>query len=469
MKVTASGIVKHRQLQFEDYLQRVSAEQREYAEVCAPPKMAETDIANTTKQTEGLLEQILTRDNLNRAYKRVKKNKGAGGIDGMKVEELLPYLREHREELVQSLQDGKYRPKPVRRVEIPKENGKMRKLGIPTVVDRLIQQAICQVLSPIFEGQFSNNSFGFRPRRSAHGALQKAQADITEGYRYVVDMDLAKYFDTVNQSKLIQILSETITDGRVISLIHKFLQAGVMVEGMFEDSPEGVPQGGPLSPLLGNIMLNELDHELEKRGHRFVRYADDLLILCKSRKAAHRTLRNILPYIEKKLFLKVNREKTQVAYINKVKYPGYSFYVYKGEGRLRIHPKSVQKLKDKIRLVTSRSNGMGIEKRKTRLNQVIRGWINYFRLADAKSLMTRLDEWIRSRIRMVTWKRWKRVRTRYENLKRLGNEKERAWMWTNTRKGYWRTAHSPILLISLSNERLKRAGYLSLTEYYAAR
>ncbi|HKM39120.1 MAG TPA: group II intron reverse transcriptase/maturase [bacterium] len=469
MKVTASGIVKHRQLQFEDYLQRVSAEQREYAEVCAPPKMAETDIANTTKQTEGLLEQILTRDNLNRAYKRVKKNKGAGGIDGMKVEGLLPYLREHREELLQSLQDGKYRPKPVRRVEIPKENGKMRKLGIPTVVDRLIQQAICQVLSPIFEGQFSNNSFGFRPRRSAHGALQKAQVDITEGYRFVVDMDLAKYFDTVNQSKLIQILSETITDGRVISLIHKFLQAGVMVEGMFEDSPEGVPQGGPLSPLLGNIMLNELDHELEKRGHRFVRYADDLLILCKSRKAAHRTLRNILPYIEKKLFLKVNREKTQVAYINKVKYLGYSFYVYKGEGRLRIHPKSVQKLKDKIRLVTSRSNGMGIEKRKTRLNQVIRGWINYFRLADAKSLMTRLDEWIRSRIRMVTWKRWKRVRTRYENLKRLGNEKERAWMWTNTRKGYWRTAHSPILLISLSNERLKRAGYLSLTEYYAAR
>jgi RNA-directed DNA polymerase len=469
MKVTASGIVKHRQLQFEDYLQRVSAEQREYAEVCAPPKMAETDIANTTKQTEGLLEQILTRDNLNRAYKRVKKNKGAGGIDGMKVEGLLPYLREHREELLQSLQDGKYRPKPVRRVEIPKENGKMRKLGIPTVVDRLIQQAICQVLSPIFEGQFSNNSFGFRPRRSAHGALQKAQVDITEGYRFVVDMDLAKYFDTVNQSKLIQILSETITDGRVISLIHKFLQAGVMVEGMFEDSPEGVPQGGPLSPLLGNIMLNELDHELEKRGHRFVRYADDLLILCKSRKAAHRTLRNILPYIEKKLFLKVNREKTQVAYINKMKYLGYSFYVYKGEGRLRIHPKSVQKLKDKIRLVTSRSNGMGIKKRKTRLNQVIRGWINYFRLADAKSLMTRLDEWIRSRIRMVTWKRWKRVRTRYENLKRLGNEKERAWMWANTRKGYWRTAHSPILLISLSNERLKRAGYLSLTEYYAAR
>ena len=469
MTVTESGIMKHRQLQLEDYLQKVSAERKEYAEVCEPPKMTKTDITNTTEQTAGLLEQILTRDNLNRAYKQVKKNKGAGGIDGMRVGELLPYLRKHREELMQSLQGGKYRPKPVRRVEIPKENGKMRKLGIPTVVDRLIQQAICQILSPIFEEQFSNNSFGFRPRRSTHGALQKAQADITEGYRHVVDMDLAKYFDTVNQSKLIQILSETITDGRVISLIHRFLRAGVMVGGVFEDSPEGVPQGGPLSPLLGNIMLNELDQELEKRGHRFVRYADDLLILCKSRKAAHRTLKNILPYIEKKLFLKVNREKTQVAYINRVKYLGYSFYIHKGEGRLRIHPKSVQKLKDKIRTVTGRSNGMGIEKRKTRLNEVIRGWVNYFRLADAKSLMTKLDEWIRSRIRMVIWKRWKRVRTRYENLKRLGNEKERAWMWANTRKGYWRTAHSPILLISLSNGRLKRAGYLSLTECYAAR
>ncbi len=468
MKVTESDNTKHRQLRKECYLQSLSAEQREYAEACGSPKMTETDNTNTAEQREGLLEQILNRDNLNRAYKQVKRNKGAGGIDGMQVDELLPFLKDHKEELLQSLRDGKYRPQPVRRVEIPKENGKTRKLGIPTVVDRFIQQAICQVLSPIFEKQFSENSFGFRPKRSAHDALKRCQTNITEGYKNVVDMDLEKYFDTVNQSKLIQILSETIKDGRVISLIHKFLRAGVMEGGMFENSPEGVPQGGPLSPLLGNIMLNEGDHELEKRGHRFVRYADDLLIFCKSKKAARRTLNHILPYIEGKLFLRVNREKTQVAYVSKVKYLGYSFYIRKGEGRLRIHPKSAQKFKDKIREITGRSNGMGIEARKIRLNQVIRGWMNYFKLADAKNLIQGLDEWIRSRIRMVTWKRWKRVRTRFENLKRAGIKEEQAWMWANTRKGYWRTAHSPILARALSNERFKRGGYLSLMECYSA-
>lgn len=466
MKVTESGKLNHRQLQNEGYPQKVSAEQREYAGACVPPKMTKTDITNTNKQTEELLELILTRDNLNRAYKQVKRNKGAGGIDGMQVDELLPYLRENQEKLLQSLRDGKYRPKPVRRVEIPKENGKTRKLGIPTVVDRLIQQAISQVLTPIFEKRFSDNSFGFRPKRSTHDALKRCKTNITEGYKYVVDMDLEKYFDTVNQSKLIQLLSETIKDGRVISLIHKFLRAGIMVGGMFEDSPEGVPQGGPLSPLLGNIMLNECDYELERRGHRFVRYADDLMIFCRSKKAAERTMEHIVPYLERKLFLKVNREKTQVAYIGRVKYLGYGFYVYNGEGRFRVHPKSIRKLKDKIREVTRRSNGMGIEERKTRLNQIIRGWVNYFKLADMKNLLKELDEWTRSRIRMVTWKRWKRVRTRFENLKRAGIEEERAWMWANTRKGYWRTAHSPILLRVLSNERFKRVGYLSFLEYY---
>lgn len=469
MKVTESDNLKHRQLRIEDYLQRVSAERKEYAEVCASPKMTETDSADTNKQTEGLLEQILSPENLNQAYKQVKRNKGAGGIDGMQVDELLPFLKEHKSELVQSLWDGKYRPKPVRRVEIPKENGKTRKLGIPTVVDRLIQQAITQVLSPIFEKQFSDNSYGFRPKRSAHDALRKCQNHITEGYKYVVDMDLEKYFDTVNQSKVIQILSETIKDGRVISLIHKFLRAGVMVDGLFEESPEGVPQGGPLSPLLGNIMLNECDHELERRGHRFVRYADDLMIFCKSKKAAGRTLDHILPYIEGKLFLKVNREKTKVSHVNYVKYLGYSFYIYRGEGRLRIHPKSIQKLKDKIREVTGRSNGMGIEERRTKLNQIVRGWTNYFKLADAKNMLSDLDEWMRSRIRMVTWKRWKRIRTRFENLKRAGIRKEQAWMWANTRKGYWRIAHSPILTKALPNRRFERVGYLSFSECYSAK
>lgn len=469
MKVTERGKLNHRQLRNEGELQRVSAEQREYADVCAPLKMIETDNTNISEQSEGLLEQILSPENLNLAYRQVKRNKGAGGIDGMQVDELLPYLRDHKEELVQNLRDGKYRPKPVRRVEIPKENGKTRKLGIPTVVDRLIQQAIAQVLSPIFEKQFSDSSFGFRPNRSTHDALKKCQSHIAAGYKYVVDMDLEKYFDTVNQSKLIQILSESIKDGRVISLIHKFLRAGVMADGMFEESPEGVPQGGPLSPLLGNIMLNECDHELEKRGHHFVRYADDLMIFCKSKKAARRTLEHILPYIEKKLFLKVNREKTKVSHINRVKYLGYSFYIYRGEGRLRIHPKSIRKLKDKIREITGRSNGMGIEERKTKLNQMVRGWTNYFKLADAKGLLIGLDEWLRSRIRMVTWKQWKRIQTRYENLKKVGISEEQAWMWANTRKGYWRIAHSPILSRALSNKRFERAGYLSFTECYSAK
>jgi len=303
---------------------------------------------------------------------------------------------------------------------------------------------------------------------SAHEALRKCQTNITEGYKYVVDMDLEKYFDTVNQSRLIQILSETIRDGRVISLIHKFLKAGVMVGGMFENSPEGVPQGGPLSPLLGNVMLNECDWELERRGHRFVRYADDLMVFCKSKKAAIRTLDKILPFIEGKLFLKVNREKTKVAHVNYVKYLGYSFYIYRGEGRLRIHPKSVRKFKDKVREVTGRSNGMGIEARKSRLNSLVRGWMNYFKLADAKTLLTGLDEWIRRRIRMVTWKRWKRIKTRFENLKKAGIDPERAWMWANTRKGYWRIANSPILKRAISNDLLRRAKYLSLMECYSA-
>lgn len=469
MRITGSDEYKHRQLTMWDCLPRDTAEREEITEVCESRRITETDITNRTKQTEGLLEQILTPENLDLAYCQVKRNKGAGGIDGMQVDELLPYLKDHQNELVRALRDGKYRPSPVRRVEIPKENGKTRKLGIPTVVDRLIQQAICQILTPIYEQKFSNNSYGFRPGRSAHDALRKCQTNITEGYKYVVDMDLEKYFDTVNQSRLIQILSETIGDGRVISLIHKFLQAGVMVGGMFEDSPDGVPQGGPLSPLLGNVMLNECDWELEKRGHRFVRYADDLMIFCKSKKAATRTLDKILPFIEGKLFLKVNREKTKVAHVNFVKYLGYSFYIYRGEGRLRIHPKSVEKLKDKVREVTGRSNGRGIEERKSRLNSIVRGWMNYFKLADAKNLLTHLDEWIRRRIRMVTWKRWKRAKTRFENLKRAGIDRERAWMWANTRKGYWRVANSPILKRAIPNDLLKRAGYFSLTECYSAK
>lgn len=324
MKVTKTG-TKGSQLSKEGFTQKDSAEHKGYAEAHIPARITETDNTDASLTKDGLLEQIVSRNNLNEAFKRVRANKGSHGIDGMGVDELLQYLKENGETLRQSILDGKYRPNPVRRVEIPKENGKKRNLGIPTVVDRAIQQAIAQVLTPIYEKQFSENSFGFRPKRSAHDAIKRSQQYIQEGYKYVVDMDLEKYFDTVNQSKLIEVLSRTIKDGRVISLIHKYLRAGVVVKHKFEETEVGVPQGGNLSPILSNIMLNELDKELESRGHRFVRYADDLLIFCKSRKSAERTLMNILPFIEKKLFLRVNREKTVIDEARRVKFLGFSF------------------------------------------------------------------------------------------------------------------------------------------------
>ena len=317
MKVTKTG-AKGSQSPKEGSTQKDSAEHEGYAGVRILARITETDNTNANLPRDGLLEQIVRKDNLNEAFKRVKANKGSHGIDGMGVDELLHYLKENGETLRQAILNGKYRPNPVRRVEIPKENGKKRNLGIPTVVDRVIQQAIAQVLTPIYEKQFSENSFGFRPKKSQHDAIRRSRSNIAEGYKYVVDMDLEKYFDTVNQSKLVEVLSRTIKDGRVISLIHKYLKAGVVVKHRFEDTEVGVPQGGNLSPLLSNIMLNELDKELESRGHRFVRYADDMLIFCRSKRSAERTLMNILPFIEKKLFLKVNREKTVVGEARKL-------------------------------------------------------------------------------------------------------------------------------------------------------
>lgn len=385
----------------------------------------------------------------------------------MGVDQLLQYLKDNKGNLVQSIREGKYRPNPVRRVEIPKEEkGKVRKLGIPTVVDRVIQQAITQVLTPIFEKQFSDNSCGFRPRRSAHNAMKKCIENADNGYKYVVDMDLEKYFDTVNQSKLIEVLSRTIKDGRVISLIHKFLIAGVIERHTFKETGVGVPQGGPLSPLLSNIMLNELDKELEKRGHKFVHYADDMMIFCKSKKSGRRALENILPYIEKKLFLKVNMEKTEVAYVGKVKFLGFSFYKQKNGMRLRVHPKAIAKMKFKIKEYTARSNGWGNKYRIDKLKRYIRGWINYFKIADMKALLKQTDEWMRSRIRLVYWKQWKRIRTRFKMLKQFGINESKAWEYANTRKGYWRISNSPILSRSLDNNTLSNLGFLFLFEYY---
>lgn len=464
MNVTESRF-KNRQLHIEDYQQMVSAEQKEYAEVFDYGKITEKSGIITDYWTNNLLDLILRKDNLNKAYRKVKSNKGKGGIDGMQVDELLLFLKENQETLIQEIMNGRYKPNPVRRVEIPKESkGEFRKLGIPTVVDRVIQQAITQELTPIYEEQFSENSFGFRPKRGAHDALKQCQKNVNDGYVYVVDMDLEKFFDTVCQSKLIEVLGKTIKDGRVISLIHKYLNAGAIAKGMFEKSEIGMPQGGPLSPLLSNVMLNELDKELESRGHRFVRYADDCMIFCRSKKSAERTLENILPFIEGKLFLKVNRKKTKVAHSSKVKYLGYSFYRYKGKCRFRVHSKSVSKMKDKIRELTDRNNGMSNAKREDKYQQYVRGWVEYFRLADMRNILKSIDEWARRRIRAVYWKQWKKIKTKYRMLKELGMEHWKAKELACSRKGYWRMAQ--VLNQIFSNKIIAKLGYTSFLDYY---
>ena len=470
MNVTKDGF-KDRQLHMEDYLQMESAEQKEYAEVSVYQRITgsmELSLNNdiiTDFWRDNLLELILRKENLNKAYKKVKSNKGKGGIDGMQVDGLLPYLRENQSEIIREIREGKYRPNPVRRVEIPKEEkGKVRKLGIPTVVDRLIQQAVTQELTPLFEPQFSENSYGFRPGRSQHDALRACKKNVEEGYVYVVSMDLEKFFDTVNHSKLIEVLSRTIEDGRVVSLIHKYLNAGVLQNGFFEKTEEGVPQGGPLSPLCGNVMLNELDKELERRGHRFVRYADDALIFCKSRKSAERTLANIIPFIEGKLFLKVNRAKTTGTDVSKIKYRGYAVYRNKGKCRFRVHPKTIRKMKDRIREITGRNKGWSNDYRRRKLAEYVRGWINYYRLADMKGLMTETDEWLRRRIRAMYWKQWKKVKTRYRNLRALKLEEWQVHQIANSRKGYWRTAQ--MLSVALTNKIIARLGYISMLDYY---
>ena len=415
---------------------------------------------------DNLLEQILCPHNLNKAYQQVLSNRGSGGIDGMETDELLPWLRLHKEDLLAAITQGQYRPNPVLRVEIPKDGGKKRQLGIPTLVDRFVQQSISQILSPIYEREFSDTSYGFRPKRSCHDALKQSQAYITSGSKYAVDLDLEKFFDRVNHSRLIELLSKQIKDGRVVSLIHKYLLSGVQVGHKFEESHSGVPQGGPLSPLLSNIMLNELDKELERRGHPFVGYADDSLIFCKSRRAAERTKESIIRFIEEVLYLRVNKEKTSVGYVRGMKFLGYSFYVHSGECRLSVHPRSYTKLKTRLKELTGRSNGMGYEKRKTTLRLFIRGWLEYFKLADMKSRLQTLDEWYRRRLRMCIWKCWKKIKTRFNNLCKCGIDRGKAWEWANTRKGYWHIADSFILHRALNNDNLRRANYPFLLDCY---
>lgn len=457
-----------RQLHEEDCLQEIRVELRGNVGVPSISSMPEKGGNGVNECASGLLEKILHRDNMNLAYKRVKANKGSHGVDGMTVNELLQFLKQNGNHIRQSILEGTYRPQPVRRVEIPKPDGGKRLLGIPTVVDRVIQQAIAQMLTPIYEKQFSANSYGFRPGRSAKQAVLKCKEHIEAGYTWTVDIDLARCFDTVNHDKLMRLLSETIKDSRVLSLIRKYLKSGIMIDGVVQETEEGCPQGGNLSPLLSNVMLNELDMELIKRGLKFCRYADDQQIYVKSQKAAVRVMASITRFLEEKLKLKVNQEKSAVDRPWKLKFLGFSFYFKKGGVGIRVHPKPVKKFKQKLKEITGRSNAMSMEKRIGKLRQCIVGWVNYFGMANMKAIAKALDEWLRRRIRMCFWKQWKKIRTKYDNLVKLGIDSQKAREYANTRKSYWHTANSPILARTITNEYLRKIGFVAISERYSS-
>lgn len=414
-----------------------------------------------------LLEEILNQNNLNKAYKKVVANKGVAGVDGITVEEEFDYLKENKDRIINQIRKRKYKPQPVKRVQIPKENGKMRNLGIPTVTDRIIQQAIFQVISPIFEKQFNDNSFGFRPNRSCEQAIIRALEYLNDGYEWIVDIDLEKFFDTVNQDKLITIIGKTITDGDVVSLIRKYLSAGVMEKGIVKATTVGTPQGGNLSPLLSNIMLNELDKELDARGLNFVRYADDCIILVKSEKAANRVLTSITKFIEKKLGLKVNVEKSKVTRPTQTKYLGFSFWKNpKGQWKPKPHIKSYQKLVRKLKQLTDRSWSISLDNRIKKINYVVRGWVNYFRIANMKNKITEIDEHLRVRVRVIIWKQWKKTRKKCESLQKLGVPFEIAFNCANTRKGYYQICKTRYIQFAINNERLRKRGLVFLLDQY---
>ena len=384
----------------------------------------------------------------------------------MTVDELLEYLKQNKGQLQKEILEESYTPMPVRRVEIDKPDGGKRLLGIPTVVDRLIQQAIAQVLTPIYEEKFSETSYGFRPGRSQHQAIEKCKEYINDGYKWVVDIDISKFFDTVNHDKLMAILARDIVDKKVLRLIRKYLQSGVMIDGVVKDTELGCPQGGPLSPLLSNIYLNELDKELEKRGLRFCRFADDCNTYVKSKRSAERVMISITKFLENKLKLKINLNKSKVDRPWKLKYLSFSFYYDKGGTQVRVHPKAVEKLKESIKEVTGRSNGKSLEWKFLKLKQKLQGWINYFRIANMKTLAKQLDQWLRRRIRLCIWKQWKKVKTRFSELKKRGLSKEKAWEFANTRKGYWNISKSPIMSRAYKDKDLENLGLISITKYY---
>src|SRR5215469_6905813 len=408
---------------------------------------------------EALLERVLDRNNLNRAYKRVKQNGGAAGIDGMTVNDMLPYLRANRDELLKSLEGGWYKPKPVRRVEIPKPGGGVRNLEVPTVIDRMIQQALVQVVQPIFEQTFSNSSYGFRPRRNAHQAIQRAKKYYEEGYTYVVDIDLEKYFDTVNHDLLIKMVRETVKDEAVIALIRKILKSGVMKDGLVSQTMQGTPQGGNLSPLLSNIYLTKFDRMLEARGHKFVRYADDCNIYVKSPRAAERVMAGCIKFLEGKLKLQVNHKKSSTGSPLELKFLGFTLYKRNGAIGITAHEKTLKRLKGKLKELTSRKRMGKIEQIIKEITRYMNGWLGYYCAAEIQKHLERISAWLRRRLRQLYWKRWKLVRTRLANLIKLGVPRDKAWQWANTRKGYWRIAGSFILKTTMTNRYFETLGF----------
>ena len=427
------------------------------------------ETGETGSRQPDLLEKILSRDNLNNAYKRVKANKGAPGVDGMTVEAALPWLKEHGAELTESIRQGKYKPDPVRRKEIPKPDGGVRKLGIPSVKDRIVQQAIAQVLTPIYEPLFSDGSYGYRPGRSAQDAIFKIRGYADEGYEWAVLLDLSKYFDTLNHEKLLLLLRREIKDERVVQLIKCFLKSGVMDNGVVVKTEEGSPQGGPLSPLLANIYLNEFDWEYTKRGVPVIRYADDIVLLCKSQRAAERLLESSIRYLEGKLKLQVNREKSHIAKVNatkKFKFLGFAFSKGKDGLFIRVHQKSLLKAKNKLRELTRRNQGKNVRQVMKNVKQYMTGWLNYYGIASMKTRMEEWNGWLRRRFRQYIWKQWKKPGTKYRNLLKLGIPEKYAWMTAMSRRSYWFTAGTTAVMRAISNERLIRAGYFDLSDAY---
>ncbi|WP_353928843.1 group II intron reverse transcriptase/maturase [Desulfofundulus kuznetsovii] len=413
------------------------------------------------------MEQVVARENMLAALKRVERNGGAPGVDGIPTERLRDQIRAEWPRIREELLAGTYRPMPVRRVEIPKPGGGKRLLGIPTAMDRLIQQALLQVLTPIFDPQFSEASYGFRPGRRAHDAVRKARQYVEEGYEWAVDLDIEKFFDRVNHDILMARVARKVTDKRVLTLIRRYLQAGVMVNGVVMETAEGTPQGGPLSPLLANILLDDLDKELEKRGHKFVRYADDCNIYVKSKRAGERVMASIRKFLQERLKLRINEQKSAVDRPWKLKFLGFSMYKAKaGRILIRLAPQTIKRVKMKIREITSRNKPVSMAERIERLNAYLGGWMGYFALAETPSIFKNLEGWMRRRLRMCLWKQWKRVRTRYRELRALGLPEWVVHEFANARKGPWRMAHGPMNR-ALGNAYWQSQGLMSLTERYS--